>query len=192
MSEEIKEEQELNEKQEQTTSGKDESSQEDSKASEESAKAEEEKKELSPEEKIEELNNKYVRLYSEFENFRRRNAKEKMELVSTATESLMTELLPVLDDISRAESSIKEAKEVEAVKEGVDLIFNKFRKTLENKGLKPFEDQKGKEFDADLHEAVTQIPAPTEDLKGKIVDEIEKGYLLNDKIIRFSKVVTGN
>lgn len=138
-----------------------------------------------------EMKDKFIRLQAEFDNFRKRTAKEKLELISTAEEKLMLSLLSVNDDIDRAAVSMANASDVEALKQGIDLIFNKFRKTLESKGLKPL-DAKGTDFNPDLHEAITQIPAPSEDLKNKIVDEIEKGYLLNDKLIRVAKVVIGN
>lgn len=142
------------------------------------------------EQELAELKDKHLRLYSEFENFRRRTSKEKLELISTATEKLMVELLPVLDDFERGLASMEKAEDVGAVKEGVQLIYDKFYRVLEGKGLKPVNAQ-GQEFDSELHEGVTQIPAPDESLKGKVVDEIEKGYYLGDKIIRYSKVVIG-
>ena len=151
----------------------------------------EDKKEPTPEEQIQELNDRYLRLYSEFENFRRRTAKEKLELAKTASEGVMKDLLTVLDDFDRAQESFEKSNEVAALKEGVDLIQNKLFKTLEQKGLKPM-DALHQEFDADIHEALTNIPAPSEELKGKVVDVIEKGYTLNDKIIRYAKVVVGN
>lgn len=138
---------------------------------------------------LEESKDKYLRLYSEFENFRRRNAKERLELIKTANEELVTALLPVLDDFERATKAMGE--DVKAVKEGVELIYNKLNKSLEQKGLKPMGDLIGKEFDADLHEAITHTPAPEESLKGKIVDVIENGYYLNDKVIRYAKVIIG-
>lgn len=137
-----------------------------------------------------ELKDKYVRLVAEFDNVRRRNAKERIELIGTANKYLVTELLPVMDDILRAQKSFETASDLQQVTEGVQLIFHKFIKTLENKGLKPLE-AIGQPFDMELHEAITQIPAPSDDMKGKVVDEIEKGYYLNDKLIRFAKVVTG-
>jgi molecular chaperone GrpE len=140
---------------------------------------------------VAELKDKYLRLYADFENFRRRTAKEKLDLISTANEGVLVSLLPVLDDFERAHKSMENATEVEALKEGVQLIFNKLFKTLEGKGLKPMT-SKGEVFNADLHESVTQFPAPSEDLKGKVIDELEKGYYLNDKVIRFAKVVIGS
>lgn len=147
-------------------------------------------KENELQEKIDEINDKYLRIYSEFDNFRRRTAKEKIELNKSASEDVIIDLLPVLDDFERAISSTTDVKDCDAVKDGINLIFNKFKGVLEKRGLKPIE-SKGEEFDTDFHEAITQIPAPSKDLKGKIVDEIEKGYMLNDKVIRFSKVVIG-
>ena len=147
--------------------------------------------ENSLERELAEMKDKYLRLYSEFDNFRRRTAKERIELTGTATEDLMTALIPIIDDFERGIVNMEKAEDVNAVKEGVVLIFNKFKKILEAKGLRRMESSVGKEFDAEIHEAITQAPAPSEDLKGKIMDEIERGYYLNDKIIRYSKVVIG-
>lgn len=156
---------------------------------------EEPKEELSAEEKlqaeVEESKDKYLRLYSEFENFRRRTSKEKLELTNSANANLIKDLLPVLDDFERADQSMTEDADIKSVKEGLDLIYNKFKGILEQKGVKKIEADKGSEFDVEYHEAITQIPAPEEELKGKIVDVVEKGYQLNDKVIRFAKVVTG-
>ena len=138
-----------------------------------------------------ELKDKYLRLYADFENFRRRTAKEKLELISNANEGVLKALIPVVDDFERAMQSIENTDDVAAVKEGVSLIYTKLFKTLEGKGLKPMV-SKGEPFDADLHESVTQFPAPSDDLKGKVIDEIEKGYYLNDKVIRFAKVIVGS
>lgn len=137
-----------------------------------------------------EAKDKYLRLYAEFDNFRRRSSKEKLEMIQTANEQLLTALLPVLDDFERAEKSFKEKNDKEA--EGFFLIQNKFKKTLELYSVKPMDIKPGSEFNADLQEAITQVPAPDDSLKGKIVDVVEKGYLLNDKVIRFAKVVVGN
>ncbi|SFC18632.1 molecular chaperone GrpE [Flexibacter flexilis DSM 6793] len=133
---------------------------------------------------------KYIRLYSEFDNFRRRTAKEKSELVKTATEDLMKALLPVLDDAQRAQKAVESSQDIEALREGLQLVFGKLFKTLESNGLKPM-NANGTPFDADLHEAITQIPAPTDELKGKVIDEVEKGYYLHEKPIRFAKVIIG-
>ena len=137
-----------------------------------------------------EQKDKFIRLYSEFENFRRRTAKEKLDLIQSANEQLLKSLLPVLDDFDRAEKAFGERNEKEL--EGIFLIRSKFRKILEQAGVKPMDIQQGSDFDADFHDAITQVPAPEEKLKGKIVDVVESGYLLNDKVIRFAKVVVGS
>ena len=136
------------------------------------------------------LKDKYLRLYADFENFRRRTAKEKLDLIVNANENLLVALLPVVDDFERAMPSLANAKDVNAALEGIQLIYSKLTKTLESKGLKPMT-SKGEVFNADLHESVTQFPAPTDDMKGKVIDEIERGYLLNDKVIRYAKVIIG-
>jgi molecular chaperone GrpE len=138
-----------------------------------------------------ELKDKYIRLYSEFENFRRRTAKEKIDMMKSAGEDLIISLLPVVDDFERAQKAFLETAGNDPVKEGINLIHNKLYKTLESKGLKPM-DALGKEFNSDLHEAITQQPASSEDLKGKIIEVLEKGYYLNDKVIRHAKVVIGS
>lgn len=143
------------------------------------------------EQELAEQKDKFIRLYSEFENYKRRTAKEKLEFAVSANKELMTALLPIIDDMERAEKSIEASTDVDAIKEGLKLVFGKLTKTLENKGLKIIEAQ-GQPFDSEFHEAITQIPAPSEDLKGKVVDVVEKGYFLNDKIIRFAKVVIGS
>lgn len=141
--------------------------------------------------KADEVNDKYLRLYSEFDNFRKRTAKEKVELMQTAGEDVFKSILPVLDDFERAIKSNNETTDVKAVTDGVNLIFNKFKSTLTHKGLSEMKTV-GEVFDADVHEAITNIPAPSDDLKGKVVEELEKGYSLNGKIIRFAKVVIGS
>jgi molecular chaperone GrpE len=133
---------------------------------------------------------KFIRLYSEFENFRRRTGKEKLDLIQSANEQLIKNLLPVIDDFDRAEKSYRDKNEKEL--EGFFLIHNKFKKILEQAGVRLMDLKVGSDFDADYHEAITQIPAPDEKLKGKVVDVIESGYLLNDKVIRFAKVVVGS
>ena len=150
--------------------------------------------EISEEEKlrseIAEWNNKYLRLYAEFDNYKRRTIKERMELQQTAGKDVIVDLLPVLDDFERGLKVMENAADIIAVKEGVAIIHHKFKNLLVQKGLKEME-SKGTTFNADLHEGITNIPAPSEDLKGKVVDELEKGYYLNDKVIRFAKVVIG-
>lgn len=139
---------------------------------------------------LSESQDKYLRLYSDFENFRRRTAKEKLELIEFASESLIIDLLPVVDDFERAIQSMNEAKEVKSVCDGVNLIFNKMKKVLTDKGLSEIECIE-KDFDPEIHEALTKIPAPKKKLKGKVVDQIQKGYSLKGKVIRHSKVVVG-
>ena len=142
-------------------------------------------------EKYNDLNDRFLRLYSEFDNFRKRNAKEKLELIKTASQNLIVDLLPILDDLERGIEAFKEHNADPELIKGVELIYNKFYNILKQKGLKAM-DSMGKEFDTDWHEAITNIPAPSEDLKGKVVDVIQKGYLLNDKVIRYAKVIVGN
>jgi molecular chaperone GrpE len=147
-----------------------------------------------PEEKLQselaEQKEKYLRLYAEFDNYKRRTARERVELMQTAGKEVIVSLLDVLDDCDRAEKQIQESREKNALTEGVQLVFSKLRSTLYAKGLKPM-DCIGKDFDPDQEEAVTQIPVQDDAMKGKVVDEIVKGYALNDKIIRFAKVVVG-
>lgn len=153
-----------------------------------------EKAEITEEDKLKaelaESNNKYLRLYAEFDNYKRRTVKERIELQQTAGKDVILDLLPVLDDLDRALKAMETATDVDAVKEGVALINHKIKTTLAQKGLKEME-AKGLVFDADLHEGITTIPAPSDDMKGKIVDELEKGYFLNEKVIRYAKVVIG-
>ncbi len=139
---------------------------------------------------LNEAKDKYLRLYADFENFRRRTAKEKTEFLSSAQADLLKALLPVLDDFQRAQKAMTAAQDVTAVREGVELIYQKFYRTLEQKGLKPME-AIGKDFDAELHESIAQVPVPEEGKKGKVIDEVEKGYYLNDKVLRFAKVIVG-
>ena len=137
-----------------------------------------------------EQKDKFIRLYSEFENFRRRTAKEKLELSQQAGASVLKDLLPVIDDFERAQNAFETSSDVNALREGLALVYNKFYKTIEQNGVKPM-NCKGQAFDPELQEAITQIPAPSKDLVGKVVDEVEKGYFLNDKVLRFAKVVIG-
>ena len=133
---------------------------------------------------------KYIRLYSEYENYRKRTAKEKIDLITNASENVIKELLPILDDFERAIDNNKNVEDASVLKEGFDLIYSKMHKGLVNQGLKPME-ANGKDFDSEIHEAITKIPAPNEKLKGKVVDVIEKGYQINEKVIRYAKVVVG-
>lgn len=137
-----------------------------------------------------EQKDKYLRLLADFDNFKRRSAKERIEYLQTAGKEVIVGLLDVLDDSERAEQQWTSSSDVEQIKQGVSLVFNKLRTTLTAKGLKEM-NAKGTDFNADLHEAITEIPAPTPELVDKVVDEVTKGYYLNDKIIRFAKVVVG-
>ena len=134
---------------------------------------------------------KFLRLFAEFENYKKRTTRERVELFKTAGQEVMTSLLPVVDDFERALSHIEEDKESEELSKGVLLVYQKFYNTLEQKGLSKIETNAGDVFDAEFHEAITQIPAPSKDLKGKVIDCVEKGYKLGDKIIRYPKVVIG-
>jgi molecular chaperone GrpE len=140
---------------------------------------------------VSEIKDKYLRLVAEFDNFRKRTAKEKTDLVKTASESLMQALLPVLDDAERAQAALAASENGQVDKAGIELVFNKLMNTVAAKGLKPL-GEKGEAFDVDRHECITQFPAPTEEEKGKVIDVVEKGYTLHDKVIRFAKVVVGN
>jgi molecular chaperone GrpE len=139
---------------------------------------------------LEEEKDKYLRKVAEFENFKRRNAKERVELIQTAGKDVIIELLDVLDDCDRAQKQLDTSDDAAAIKEGVMLVFNKLRSALQSRGLKIM-DTKNQDFNPDLHEAITEIPAASEEMKGRIVDEVIKGYYLNDKIIRYAKVVVG-
>ena len=139
---------------------------------------------------IAEAKDKYLRLYSEFDNFRKRTARERLDLINSAGREIMEDLLPVLDDFERAIETSKDAKDVASVIEGVKLVQTKMINILQAKGLKAFE-SKEEAFDADFHEAITRIPAPDPKLSGKVVDVIETGYMLNDKVLRYAKVVVG-
>lgn len=143
------------------------------------------------EEKLEDQKDKFLRLYAEFENYRRRTSKEKLSLSQTANSSLITKLLPVLDDYERAQKAYSENEDLQTFKEGIELIADKFWKILKQEGLEVIEST-NKEFNTDEHEAITKMPAPSEELKGKVIDTTEKGYKLNEKVIRYAKVVVGN
>lgn len=140
---------------------------------------------------VADLKDKYLRLYSDFENFRKRTAKERLDLISTASEDVLKDLIPIVDDFERAFRASENDLEATTVREGKLLVFQKLVKILESKGLKPMDDLIGKPFDAETQEAIAQIPAPSEKLKGKVVDVVEKGYVLGDKVVRYAKVVTG-
>lgn len=151
----------------------------------------EEKPTPSEEEKKQEESDRYLRLYSEFENFRKRTQKEKLDLYKTAGEEILSALLPVVDDFERAIKANQTIEDINSIKEGFTLIHEKLFKTLKQKGLEAIQNSVGEKLNIELHEAITQIPAPTEEQKGLIIDELEKGYLLNGKVIRFTKVVVG-
>lgn len=153
-------------------------------------KIEEQKIEPSFEQKYNELNDKYLRLSAEFDNYRKRTLKERMELIKSAGEDILINFLPIMDNMQRAQKFAAESTEPEAVKEGINIIFKSLADFLTQRGIKEIE-AAGSDFDTDLHEALTKIPAPDETLKGKVVDVIEKGYKLNEKVIRYAKVVVG-
>src|SRR5690606_1043230 len=136
-------------------------------------------------------NDKYTRLFAEFDNYKKRTSKERVELIQAASKDVLIKILPILDDFDRALAAMDTAQEVAPVKEGVELVSQKFKKTLANEGLKEMENLIGQPFDAEYQEAITAIPAPSEELKNKIIDVVEKGYFLHDKVIRFAKVVIG-
>ena len=176
-----------------------EAAEESNKNEEATAEKEQEEQEETPQEedklaqleqKIEEQKDKYLRLFADFDNYKKRAAKERLELIKDAGRDIMSVFLPVLDDFKRAIKSAEGAEDAEGLKEGMSLIYNKMQKSLEQKGLKPMESM-GETFDPELHEALTEIPAPSEEQKGKVVDVIEDGYFLNDKILRHAKVVVG-
>ncbi len=139
---------------------------------------------------LQEQKDKYLRLMAEFENYRRRTSKERLELIQTAGKDVIVSLLDLLDDCDRAEKQLQGSDDIAVQKEGIQLVFNKLRSTMQSKGVKAMESIH-QDFDVEKHEAITEIPAPTEDLKGKVIDDVIKGYYLNDKIIRFAKVVVG-
>ncbi len=139
---------------------------------------------------LDEMKDKHIRLVAEFDNFRRRNAKERIELIQTAGKDIVQSLLVVMDDMDRAEKQINSTEDLTSIKEGINLVFSKLRNIMQQKGLKAM-DAKGGEFNADLHEAITEIPAPNDAMVGKVIDVVEQGYYLNDKLIRHAKVVVG-
>ena len=175
-------------------SNKENTQEEEIKNTEQEAQVEENQEvvveEPTAEELIQQEKDKYLRLFAEFENYKKRTAKERIELFKTASQELMTSLLPIMDDFDRGLTEIKKVKDKELLK-GMQLINDKFKNTLTLKGLTEIEVKKGDVFDAEIHEAITQIPAPSDKLKGKVIDAVEKGYKLGDKIIRYPKVVIG-
>lgn len=158
---------------------------------------EQEQQEETPESVIEKLQaqvaqekKEYLFLMADFDNYRKRTLKEKQEMLKNGAERAMLELLPVVDDFERAIDSLNKSEDIESIKEGINLIYNKFVKYLEHNNVKPIEST-GKDFDADVHEAITMFPAPSDDMKGKVVDTTLKGYMINDKVLRHAKVVVG-
>jgi molecular chaperone GrpE len=147
--------------------------------------------ENSREDEIADLKNKYLRLYSDFENYRKRTSKERLDLITTACEDVLKDLIPAVDDFERSLKASETETDLKKVREGNLLIFQKLVRILTSKGLVPMEGLVGQSFDADTQEAITQIPSPNEDLKGKVIDVVEKGYKLGDKVVRFAKVVIG-
>jgi molecular chaperone GrpE len=141
--------------------------------------------------KVIEMNDKYLRLSAEFDNYRKRTLKEKMDLTKMGGENVLLKVLPVVDNLERALESIRRTSDIDAVKQGIELIYTNFQEFLKQNSIQEIECM-GREFDSDIHEAITKIPAQTPDQKGKIVDVIEKGYFLNDRVIRFAKVVVGD
>lgn len=139
---------------------------------------------------LDEANDKFTRLFAEFDNYKKRTSKERIELIQTAGQGVISKLLPVLDDFDRALAAMETAQDVEGVKTGVELVYSKLHKMLELEGLKEMEVM-AQNFDADFQEAITTIPAPSDEMKNKVIDVVEKGYTLNDKVIRFAKVVIG-
>jgi molecular chaperone GrpE len=139
---------------------------------------------------LQEQKDKYLRLFAEFDNYKRRSSRERMELIQTAGKEVVTSLLDVLDDCDRAEKQLEQSRDIDEIRGGILLVFNKLRAVLQSKGLRPMESVHT-EFDTNKHEAISEIPAPTPDLKGKVIDEVTPGYYLNDKIIRFAKVIVG-
>ena len=148
------------------------------------------KKEPTPEEKYSELNNRFLRLYAEFENYRKRTNKERLDLITNANSELLKDLVPVIDDFERAIANNVDADDIEGIKEGFSLIYTKYKGLLQSKGLKAME-AKGESFDPELHEAIANLPTEDKKMKGKVMEDVEKGYFLNDKVLRFAKVVVG-
>ena len=175
-------------------SNKENTQEEEIKNTEQEAQVEENQEvvveEPTAEELIQQEKDKYLRLFAEFENYKKRTSRERIELFKTASQELMTSLLPIMDDFDRGLSEIKKVKDKELLK-GMQLINDKFKNTLTQKGLTEIEVKEGDDFDAEIHEAITQIPAPSDKLKGKVIDAVEKGYKLGEKIIRYPKVVIG-
>jgi len=157
---------------------------------EQDTEAIQESKEPTAEERYAELNNKYIRIHAEFDNYRKRTNKEKLDTINSANAGVLKDMLPVLDDFERAIKNNETVEDAAAIKEGFNLIFNKFRSIMESKGIKEMK-TKGEPFDSEIHEAIANVPAPKKKDKGKVIEAVEKGYYLNDKVIRYAKVVVG-
>ena len=183
-------EEELQETVNETVNEETEKQEEETAAAGQETAPREEDKLAETEAKLAELHDKYLRQVAEFDNYRKRTMKEKAELILNGAEKTITAFLPVLDDMERALKNMEKAEDVAAVKEGVELIFQKFIKTLETQGVKRIETENA-DFNTDLHEAIAQVPAPTDEMKGKVIDCVQTGYTLNDKVIRHSKVAVG-
>lgn len=184
VNEDIKEEVTQEEKAQEETSN------EESEETDEKEVKVEVKIELTPEQKLNEANDKYLRLSAEFDNYRRRTLKERADLLKTASEKVIVETFTIMDDFERALSSINEENDIDTIKNGVELILNKFQDFYKKQGVSVIENEDNN-FDTDIHEAITKFPAPDESLKGKVIDTIQKGYKLNDKVVRYAKVVVG-
>lgn len=187
---EEKQQEEDSRQEEQQEESKQEEGKKKKKKKEEKGKKKEEAAEKSDREKLAELQDRYLRLQAEYDNYRKRTLKEKMELTRSAGEDILKGLLPVMDDFERALQSIDETENAEALKDGVHLIYNKFKEFLKQQGVQEMESQ-DQEFDTDRHEAISKVPAPSEEMKGKVVDVVQTGYFLNDKVLRYAKVVVG-
>ncbi|BDD11115.1 protein GrpE [Fulvitalea axinellae] len=191
-SEKDKQEQEEKAKMEETKQGGEANVEQQEELLEEESHTAQENEELAKlQEELDKEKDKYLRMYSEYENFRRRTAREKLDLIKTANESIFKALLPIVDDFERAEASFEGDADKETMKEGFALIMNKLNDTLKREGMELIEVKAGDDFDTETQEAITQIPAPSPELKGKIVDVVEKGYKIGDKVIRYAKVVIG-
>ncbi len=183
----MKEDKEQNEE---TVNNTEEMNNENTDSQENSEVTEEVKSEPTAEEKYAELNNKYLRIHAEFDNYRKRTNKEKIDIIGNASASVLKDMIPVIDDFERAILNNKEVDDATSIKQGFELIYNKFVNTLKSRGLTPM-DSIGQDFNPDIHEAIANVPAPKKKQKGKVIDAVEKGYTLNDKVIRFAKVVVG-
>ncbi|HIP32810.1 MAG TPA: nucleotide exchange factor GrpE [Crocinitomicaceae bacterium] len=183
----MKEDKEQNEE---TVNNTEEMNNENTDSSTDSEIKEEVKPEPTAEEKYAELNNKYLRIHAEFDNYRKRTNKEKIDIIGNASASVLKDMIPVIDDFERAILNNKDVDDATSIKQGFELIYNKFLNTLKSRGLTPM-DSIGQDFNPDIHEAIANVPAPKKKQKGKVIDAVEKGYTLNDKVIRFAKVVVG-